>query len=102
MLLSSQVLAHYDPAAEQQLILACDASPVGLGAVLSHRYADGTERPIGYIHLTISVSSREKLSLLTNRKRRTSLCIRSETLPSLPVWQTVRTDHRPQTSSDFV
>ena len=56
MLLSSQVLAHYDP--EQQLILACDASPVGLGAVLSHRYADGTERPIGYTSRSLSQAER--------------------------------------------
>lgn len=34
------MLAHYDP--DKELILTCDASPVGVGAVL------GTEDPIGY------------------------------------------------------
>ena len=82
MLLSSQVLAHYDP--EQQLILACDASPVGLGAVLSHRYADGTERPVGYTSRSLSQAERNYSQV--DGKRRTSLCFRSETLPSLPVW----------------
>ena len=45
MLLSSKVLCHYNP--EQKLILECDASSYGLGAVLFHKFADGTERPIG-------------------------------------------------------
>jgi len=50
-LLSSQVLAHYNT---QDLILACDASPYGVGAVLSLRYPDGSERPIGYASRTLS------------------------------------------------
>jgi len=37
------VLVHYDPAIE--LILACDSSPYGVGAVLSH-HPGGEEKPI--------------------------------------------------------
>lgn len=45
-LASDKVLALYDP--EEQLVLACDASQHGLSAILSHRYKDGTERPIAF------------------------------------------------------
>ena len=40
------VLGHYNP--EKPLTLATDASPYGIGAVLSHSTPDGTEKPIAY------------------------------------------------------
>lgn len=45
-------LAHYDP--KLPLVLATDASPVGVGAVLSHIYEDGSERPILFVSQTLS------------------------------------------------
>ena len=45
-LTSADTLAHYDPTLP--LTLACDASPVGVGAVISHTYPDGKEKPIAY------------------------------------------------------
>ena len=47
---SEQVLTHYDPSLP--LRLASDASPVGIGAVLSHVMHDGTERPIAFASRT--------------------------------------------------
>ena len=40
------MLAHYDP--DEQIVLTVDALYYGLSAILSHRYKDGTERPIAF------------------------------------------------------
>ncbi|XP_043225249.1 uncharacterized protein K02A2.6-like isoform X2 [Amphibalanus amphitrite] len=55
-LTSDSFLAHYRSG--QQLVLVCDASPVGIGAVLAHREADGSERPLGYVSRTLTESER--------------------------------------------
>jgi hypothetical protein len=47
-------LIHFNP--DLQIVLATDASPVGLGAVLSHRLEDGTEKPIAFASRTLSKS----------------------------------------------
>ncbi|KAG1959630.1 hypothetical protein F2P79_005884 [Pimephales promelas] len=56
MINSVQVLVHYDP--QKDVILSCDASPYGLGAVLSHKMPDGSERPIGFMSRTLNQAER--------------------------------------------
>ena len=52
LLLTSDILVHYDPKLE--LVLSCDASSYGVGAVLSHCMPDGTERPVGFASQTLT------------------------------------------------
>ena len=46
------VLAHFDSSVP--IGISCDASEVGVGAVLFHHYADGSERPILNVSKTLT------------------------------------------------
>ena len=56
LLNSSNLLIHYDP--ENPMVIACDASPYGLGAVLSHIMPDKSERPIMFTSRTLTNAER--------------------------------------------
>ena len=56
LLTSSSLLVHFDP--DLDLILMCDASSYGIGAVLAHRMPDGSERPIGYASRSLTAAQR--------------------------------------------
>jgi hypothetical protein len=59
-LTSDRVLVHYDP--NKPLTLACDASPVGVGCVLSN-IVNGQERPIAYASRSLTASERNYCQL---------------------------------------
>ena len=52
LLTSSKLLVHFNP--QLPLLLACDASAYGIGAVLAHQMPDGSEQPIGYVSRTLN------------------------------------------------
>ena len=74
VLSSDQVLVHFDP--NKTLVLACDASHVGIGAALVHRYPDGSERLIANMSKTLTAAERnysrihkEALSIIFGLKK---------------------------------
>ena len=71
---SDTLLTHYDPA--KPLILACDASEYGIGAVLSN-VIDNKERPIAYVSRTLATAEKHYSQL------------EKEAAPSLSFWETL-------------
>ena len=61
LLTTSTLLTHFDP--KKPVILSCDASPYGVGAVLSHQMDDGTEQPICFASRTLSAAERNYAQL---------------------------------------
>lgn len=60
LLLSNQLLVHYDP--NRPLAIHCDATPYGLGAILSH-IIDGRDRPIMFVSCTLTYAQKNYAQL---------------------------------------
>ena len=56
MLTTSRVLVHYNP--DLPIKMAADASAYGIGAVVSHIFPDGREKPIAFASRTLSPSEK--------------------------------------------
>lgn len=56
LLTSESLLVHFNP--DAPLILSCDASPVGVGAVLARSDAQGREKPVAYASRTLTKAER--------------------------------------------
>ena len=61
LLISSCVIVHFDP--ELDIILICDDSAYGNGAVLSRCVPDGKEKPIGFVSRTLTQPERNYLQI---------------------------------------
>lgn len=53
LIASNKLLVHYDP--NKEIVIHCDASPYGLGAVLSH-VIDGESRPVMFTSCTLTAA----------------------------------------------
>ena len=54
--MEAPVLAHYNP--ELPMVLEADVSAYGVGAVISHKFPDGSERPVAFASRTLSTSEK--------------------------------------------
>ena len=57
LLQSPNLLVHFD--GSKPLVLACDVSPYGVDAVLSHLKEDGSERPIAFASRTLALAEKK-------------------------------------------
>ena len=74
LLSSDSILVNFDPALP--LVLICDASPVGVGSVLCHKFGNGSEKPIAFYSRSLSKAEmnyaqidREALALVASVKK---------------------------------
>lgn len=74
LLTSDSVLVQYSE--RLPLVLACDASPYGVGVILSHKLPNGSEPPIAFFSRTLSSAERnysqldkEALAIVASMKR---------------------------------
>ena len=85
---SEPVLAHYNP--QLPLRLAGDASCYGIGAVLSHQYPDGNERPIAYASRTLQPSERKYAQI---EREALSLVFWNTKVPPVHIWAKIHLDN---------
>ena len=93
LLAAPRVLVHYDP--QLPLVLACNTSPYGLGAVLAHCYSDGSEKPVA----SYSFSGRKEL--LSNWEGGTGLCVRGNAVSFVPLWSHLHFSYWSQPTTEF-
>lgn len=93
-LASDLVLAHFNPNAT--IILTVDASPSGLGAILSQIEADGVERPVSFASRTLNAAEgkysqiQKEATAIIFGVRRFHQYLYGRSIPFV-----LRTDHKP-------
>ena len=87
-LTSADVLVHFD--SKLPISLAGDASAYGIGSVISHKFPDGTEKPIAFASKSLSAAEknysqleREAASLVLASRNFTSATSSKKGIPTL-------------------
>ena len=88
--MQAPLLVHYDPTLPMSL--AGDASAYGIGTVISHKMADGTERLIAFASWMLSACEKKEGPLPN---------FRNSQIPSIPVWAPFYPHNRPYRSRQF-
>ncbi|KAJ0170406.1 hypothetical protein K1T71_013777 [Dendrolimus kikuchii] len=94
---SDQVLAHFN--SQAKVILTVDASPVGLGAILSQVDSDGVERPVSYASRSLTPAERKYAQI---QKEATAIIFGVRKFHQFLYGRSdpfiLRTDHKPLTA----
>ena len=93
LLVTVPVLAHFDPSLP--IKLAGDASAYGIGAVISHVFPDGQERPIAFSSRTLSKTEKNYGQI---EKRGPLSDLWDPEIPPIFVWSQICFSDRPQAS----
>lgn len=82
---------YFDPC--EKLNLTGDASPYRIGDVLSHHFADGSEKPTGYASRTLAAAEG---NYCQTEKEGLACLFLSEALPCLHLWTPLHSHHGSQ------
>lgn len=95
LLCSAEVLVHFDMT--QESVVTCDAGPLGVGAVLSARAPDGTERVVAYASRALTPAERHYSQI---HKEALAIIFATEKFHQYIYGRkfTLRTDHKPLVS----
>ena len=88
LLQSDSLLVHFDQG--KPLLLACDASPYGVGAVLSHQIPHGSQRT-DRVRIEEFVTRRVKLFPVGQRRTEFGVC--GYQIPSISAWNDLCANH---------
>ncbi|XP_055903103.1 uncharacterized protein K02A2.6-like [Eupeodes corollae] len=92
-ILSSDLgLAHYDP--QLPIIVAADASNMGIGACISHRFEDGTIKPVYHASRTLT-STEQNYSQVEKEGLALTFAVKKFHRMLLGRHFTLQTDHKP-------